>query len=164
MHRLSHNEAVMGQEDVYMKDHGRIRTDGDPIRKRRAADEVSEERQYDYRPVREWPNIPPLLIQAIFIDQEEDPSLAADKADRSLYAYVHKNKTKEGKQAFRVHAWRFLRVQFARTAYYRDFEAIGRLKAIATAMGASREFTMAYDLAEMDDTEGTRLCHRKVDD
>ena len=157
-------EVRMPEDDGdVVKNRGRNRKDGGRMRTLRAGEE-GEERQYDYRPCREWPNIPPLLIQAIFLDQEEDPALAADKADRSLYAYVHQNKTKAGKQAFRTQAWRFLRVQFARSPYYRDFGAIDRLKAIATAMGASREFGLAYDLAEMDDTEGTRLCHRKVDD
>lgn len=117
------------------------------------------DRQGEYlvntRPSRDYPGLPTTLLQAILVDKTEpDQVLAVEKADLSLAAYVRAHADRVGRQKFQLHAWKFFAIHFRRAAYYRDMHAFARLKDVATALGASREYCLAWDYADSDMKEG----------
>lgn len=127
--------------------------EGEPIIDRRK-EEMSQQGAnlvVNTRPARDFPRIPTLLLQSILVDSK-DPD-AIEKANRSLELYVKTHSTRVGKKEFLVSAWRFFAIHFQRSPYYRDVHAFARLKDVATALGASVEFSQAWDYAEGEQKE-----------
>jgi hypothetical protein len=107
------------------------------------------------RPARDFPCVPTLLLQAILVDRgEADQQLALEKANRSMAAYLKDHRGPEGKSKFLTHAMQFLQVNFERMIPFNfNLHAISRLKDVAAALGASREFSLAWRYAEPDVVE-----------